>query len=43
MPTQTGGSPMIRFSKALTARNSAAFNATIKDEIEHLDVDLQPL
>jgi len=34
---------MIRFSKALTARNSAAFNATIKDEIEHLDVDLLPL
>lgn len=43
MPTQTGGSQMIRFSKALTARNSAAFNATIKDEIEHLDVDLLPL
>lgn len=34
---------MILFPEALAAWNSAAFNATIKDEIEHLDVDLLPL
>jgi hypothetical protein len=34
---------MIRFPRALTARQSASFNAIVKDEIESLDIDLLPL
>lgn len=35
--------PMIRFPRALAARQSASFNTIVKDEIECLDIDLLPL
>lgn len=34
---------MIRLSRALAAWQTPAFNAVLKDEIEHLDADLLPL